>query len=276
MRVDDLFSLTESRYRQKLEDFFITKWGDTILLSHNLDHHRRVWRYAKVLLLEDPPGNPENIISLSCKLIMACYLHDLGMSVEKGERHGIHGSNLCREFLSMNNLPLSEFSDLLQIIEKHDDKNYSKEETTNLLLKLLSAADDLDAFGYIGIFRYAEIYLTRGIEFAKIGYEIKKNALRRFQNLERNFPENKDFIKEKKTGFLILDNFFSGFNCQVEKNSVGKHEMSGYVLIINIIRELTDSGITYEKLKSRFEKYPDDPVVRDFSRGFFQELAENE
>jgi hypothetical protein len=31
------------------------------------------------------------------------------------------------------------------------------------MLTILSVADDLDAFGYIGIYRYIEIYLERGI-----------------------------------------------------------------------------------------------------------------
>ena len=37
------------------------------------------------------------------------------------------------------------------------------------LLTILSVADDLDAFGFIGIYRYSEIYLTRGIDPEKIG-----------------------------------------------------------------------------------------------------------
>ena len=39
----------------------------------------------------------------------------------------------------------------------------------NDLLTILSVSDDLDAFGYIGIYRYTEIYLTRGIDPEKIG-----------------------------------------------------------------------------------------------------------
>ncbi|HBZ20410.1 MAG TPA: hypothetical protein DEO60_04715 [Bacteroidales bacterium] len=82
----------------------------------------------------------------------------------------------------------------------------------NEVLKILSVADDLDAFGYIGIYRYLEIYIARNIRPEVIGEEIRKNALRRFQNFEikyRNFPE---LIEKHRERFLILDDFFVRYN----------------------------------------------------------------
>ena len=43
------------------------------------------------------------------------------------------------------------------------EKIYLRRQDRNDLLTVLSVADDLDAFGFTGIYRYSEIYLTRGI-----------------------------------------------------------------------------------------------------------------
>ncbi|MFZ0283142.1 MAG: HD domain-containing protein [Bacteroidales bacterium] len=81
----------ENKYKDILEEFFINIWGNTNLTSHGLDHHRRVWQYAKELLTaatgngEQPgPVKPD-------KLMIACYLHDLGMSEDPDIRHGKMG-----------------------------------------------------------------------------------------------------------------------------------------------------------------------------------------
>ena len=41
---------------------------------------------------------------------------------------------------------------------------------------MLSVADDLDAFGFTGIYRYSEIYLMRGINPNQLGHLIIENA----------------------------------------------------------------------------------------------------
>ena len=44
------------------------------------------------------------------------------------------------------------------------EKNIPVASKPNELLTILSVADDLDAFGFSGIFRYSEIYLIRGYQ----------------------------------------------------------------------------------------------------------------
>ena len=61
------------------------------------------------------------------------------------------------------------------------------QQPENDLLNILSVADDLDAFGYTGIYRYSEIYLTRGISPKEIGNLIRENASRRYHNFEKIF-----------------------------------------------------------------------------------------
>ena len=40
----------ELKFKQILEDFFVSVYDEKNLLSHGIDHHRRVWNYARELL----------------------------------------------------------------------------------------------------------------------------------------------------------------------------------------------------------------------------------
>jgi len=159
MKISNLINITEKKYLTTLEVFFMEKWGDTKLWSHDLSHHKRVWNYAKELLNYSDEVDNQFIE----KLLIACYLHDIGMVIERGEKHGIQSRRLCEEFLSRNEMNTSDFTDLLHVIEYHDNKNYQDSSGQNILFTILTVADDLDALGYIGIYRYAEIYLLRGV-----------------------------------------------------------------------------------------------------------------
>ncbi len=49
------------------------------------------------------------------------------------------------------------------------EKDYTSKRGSNDLLTVLSVADDLDAFGFAGIYRYSEIYLMTGYKPQSIG-----------------------------------------------------------------------------------------------------------
>ena len=212
MNLKQIIESAEEKYLKILEEFFAEKWGKTLLYSHNIDHHRRVWLYAKELLTEIGNRESDRIAFSPDMLLIACYLHDLGMSVDPEVRHGLHSRELCKSFLLKNNLSESNYNDVLDAVEHHDDKEYKTNRfNNNEVLKLLAVADDLDAFGYIGIYRYIEIYIARGIQPAIIGHEIRKNALKRFQNFELNFGTFPELIERHRKRFLILDDFFAGY-----------------------------------------------------------------
>ncbi len=213
MNISQQIQKAENALKYPLEDFFAERWGKTHLFSHDIDHHRRVWRYAKELLEVINSHGETFIPEFPRKLMIACYMHDLGMSSDPGIRHGIHSRELCRQFLLKNFPDEPGCEDLLDAVENHDNKEYNPDDSSgNEILRLLSAADDLDAFGYIGIYRYIEIYLARGIRPELIGFEIKKNALGRFRNFERNFGAYPDLISKYRKKYLILDNFFTRYN----------------------------------------------------------------
>src|SRR5450759_281280 len=115
----------ENKFKPILEEFFISVFDEKTLSSHGIDHHRRVWGYSKELFNIIAAQKPSSFTLLLPKLIIASYLHDIGMSVESGIRHGKHSKDLCIQFLTKNNLPLNDFQDVLEAIENHDNKELS-------------------------------------------------------------------------------------------------------------------------------------------------------
>lgn len=264
----------ENKYRQILEDFFLKTWSATVQSSHNIDHHRRVWHYAKELLavatdlqIISNPVQPE-------KLIIACYLHDIGMSTDPGIKHGRHGSELCREFLAKNHINNTDFGEVLHAIENHDDKDYSDPSAPDPLLAILSVADDLDAFGRIGIFRYSEIYLTRGVPPNLTGYRIIENAGKRFRNFETLFGRSAAVFKKHQQRYLLLDDFFNRYNIESSRFTFGNNEPSGYRGVLEIISGMINLNIPPEMILSGRNRYSGDPVISNFLVGLSNELDE--
>lgn len=210
MNLADIIIKSEEKYLSSIEAFFKKKWGDTKLWSHDLSHHRRVWNYAKELL---PYIGDANQLFIE-KLLIACYLHDIGISIDKGEKHGIHSRKICESFLEENNISPADYADLIQAIENHDNKNYSDSIVNNKLLFLLSAADDLDAFGYTGILRYADIYLERDISITDLGKMVIENSGKRFQNFEKAFSGYSELVERHRIRYQVLISFYSELDRQ--------------------------------------------------------------
>jgi HD superfamily phosphodiesterase len=207
--------VAENIYQQALEVFFARKWGNRMLSSHDINHHRRVWNFARELMICTENERNNHSLDFYGKILIACYLHDLGMTVTTGVDHGFHSRNLAVEFLSGLNHDLSGWTDMLDAIEKHDNKEYSSgPEEKNKILVILSAADDMDAFGHTGIYRYLEIYIERGVPVEKIADEIRQNAANRFRNLESQFGKYTDLIEKHRKRYLILDDFFREFGSE--------------------------------------------------------------
>ena len=200
----------ERRLRHKLENYFKDHYNEERLPSHGLDHHRRVWEFAKEIL----KYNKEDIHNIEFleKLLIASYLHDIGMSEDYGVKHGYLSRKLAEDFILTNNLKVSDYNDVLYSIEYHDNKEYNKGIHHNEILKILSVADDLDAFGETGISRYMEIYLARGIPKERLGYAVLENAEARFANFEL-FAGRRSLLYEKhKKRYLILKSYFENYN----------------------------------------------------------------
>jgi HD superfamily phosphodiesterase len=260
MNLTALIESAEHQFKQILEEFFISVYDEKSLPSHGIDHHRRVWKYAKEIILSLETHNITEDNNLPFKLIIACYIHDTGMSVDKGARHGHHSRALCSLFLKKNKLKESDYNDVLIAIENHDNKEYKTASVEFDLLTILSAADDLDAFGFTGIYRYAEIYLTRGIPTDEIGYLIKENAAVRFCNFESTFRILEALVEKQSARYRLLDSFFSEYNNQFPGYRFGGKKPSGHCGVIELINE---AAIKKQSLSEQL-KCSDDEIITWF------------
>jgi len=259
----------EIKLIQILEEFFVTVYDKKSLVSHGIEHHRRVWKYAKELVLKMAEHNKINDPDFPQKLIIACYLHDIGMSVDAGIRHGQHSKEICRRFFKTHKMEESDYKDVLLTIENHDNKDYQVSESTNDQLSILSAADDLDAFGLTGVYRYSEIYLLRGIQPEELGHLILDNAHKRFNNFEKTFSFSDELILKHKKRFGILEHFFIGYNKQIESYQFGSNKPSGYCGVVEMFYAILEKKIPLEGLLENPEDYSMDPIIIVF----FKELA---
>jgi hypothetical protein len=271
MKVNHNIESAELQFRQILEEYFISVFDEDTLFSHGLNHHRRVWKYAKELILLAENNSSASDHSLPEKLIIASYLHDAGMSVDTGIRHGIHSRDLCLCFFRNNNLNEAGFPGVLEAIENHDNKEYNRAVNSDLL-NLLSVADDLDAYGYAGIYRYSEIYLKRGIAPSKIGVLIRENAMKRFGNFKSKYEASGEFYEKHKKRFELLDNFFSEYNKQIGSYKFGSGKPKGYPGIIEVFLKVIDNGRELKKLLENPGTFSHDQIMSNYFRGLNDEL----
>ncbi|NSW94221.1 MAG: HD domain-containing protein [Bacteroidales bacterium] len=265
----------ELNLRQPAEDFFIRIWGNTRLPSHDIDHHRRVWHYAKELLQKTEECRGDNFSFSPDQLLLACYFHDIGMSVDRGIKHGKHGKDIFLRFLSEHRIDAETFKDALDAVENHDDKDYTAPANPNDLINFLSASDDMDAFGYAGIYRYIEIYLNRNFKPHVLGNLIRENASKRFANLKRNYGFLKNLITRQEKRYKIIDNFFTAYNEQVTCLESGdKNQFAEYGLVEEIGKLICNNLNISDVLTDPLLK-PGNAEVRNYLQKIQSELKTN-
>ncbi len=216
-------------------------YRSTFLPSHDHTHHLRVWNISKQLLKEIATFNSSLDPALVEGVLIAALFHDLGMVQSTREEHGRLGKELCRSWFSESGKPLPPgFDIILEAIEMHDRKDariYHDPETGKSpgILGILSVADDLEAMGVIGIYRYAEIYLQRGIPLEELGDRILENSGLRFLNLTSSCQCTK-VIGEYRKQFDELTRFFNLYNKQLQKVDHADAVLEGQLGVINYIR----------------------------------------
>ncbi|MBW6501499.1 MAG: HD domain-containing protein [Bacteroidales bacterium] len=262
----------EKKYLNLLENFFVRTWGETMLWSHGIEHHRRVWQFARELLATVSDSKTPNPQISPDNLIVACYLHDLGMAADPGPNHGVLSYQLCKKFLAENKLSESQFDETLSAIENHDNKEFPYSSSQNQILKMLTAADDLDAFGFIGIYRYSEIYLARGILPERIGYMIRENAGFRYKNFRAAFGSYQTLITKHAERYFILDDFFSAYNNQVPGYRFVNQNPSGYCGVIEYFNETGIEKDSVQRLVTGPFLKTSDHTINWYFNGFLKEL----
>lgn len=273
MLLSEKIASSETKYKKILEEFFSRIYPDSFLPSHGIDHHRRVWYYAKEILNQLNDRAFEIDQSLTGKLIIASYLHDSGMAIDTGFRHGAESRKICERFISENNLSLFEFSEVLSAIENHDNKEYTAINQPEDLLTILSVADDLDAFGFIGIYRYLEIYILRKKPMLELGYMVIENCENRYQNFLRTYGFHSALVDKHTKKYYIISSFFNSYNQQVPCYKFDNQTASGYCGVAEVIMQMLKSNRLNAHFNFQVNDYPD-PVIQWFFAELNNELNE--
>lgn len=221
-------------------------YQSTYLPSHDHSHHLRVWNISKDVLREIATHSSTVTLDRVEGVLIAALFHDLGMVQSTREDHGSLGRELCASWFSESgHTPPRGFDSVLDAIEMHDRKesrNVSKEGGTPGILEILSVADDLEAMGIIGIYRYAEIYLLRGIPMEDLGWRILDNAEHRIRNLS-SLGFCPGLIGQYKKQFDELTVFYRKYIRQLQEVEQAEKADDGQLGVINYIRS---RGLTQE------------------------------
>jgi len=231
---------SEQKWLKPLYKHSKSLFEKTHLPSHDAEHHLRVWLYCRGLIIELHKAGIKTTHDTIDKAIVACFFHDAGLTLDVGEQHGFLGRKICEDFLKNNpDLRVPDLDEVLDTIEKHDDK--SKKEITpasqytmKTILKLVSAADDLDALGYIGVFRYVEIYLKRGVPDNEIPKKVSTNLKNRFSNFLNTYSGLQKFSERQKIRYKETFDFFTDLDAHFsQSSSIADSQLA----VFNILKE---------------------------------------
>ncbi len=267
----------ESLWKSTLINYLQHLYRNTHLPSHDLNHHLRVWEYCKQLLLElDKVGGLCYNFTVE-QVLVACLFHDTGLIYDRGERHGYQSRLICEQFFNeYPSLTIDGFDMVLHAIEHHDDKSVKSGEGGNAqqvdLVTLVSTADDLDAVGLIGVFRYIEIYSLRGVSDQLMPIRVIDNIRNRHANFSRNFSFINDFSENHHKRYSDALTFFE--NLQHEQKADCKQQ-GDYIQITQLLVDcLINQQIDVDSTIQKGISESSNPVVETFFKGLRNELLD--
>lgn len=246
--ISERISRAEEKWLEEAGPFVANLFGETFLPSHDQNHHRRVWSISKRLLLELESYDSLADQELVEGLLLASWFHDTGMVHDPGERHGAYGGETFERFIGK--YPLGDlhfyrdahlFKDVMNVIKNHDTKERSlypvlKPGRPPGMMALLSIADDLDALGTMGIYRYSEIYLKRGLPLSSLGIKILSNIRRRFKNILESCDAFPSIITFCLDDYHRIEQFFNRYNQLLQAVEEPDRLQWGELGVVNYIR----------------------------------------
>ena len=251
----------EATWLDKLYTNAESLFQNSSLPSHDHTHHLRVWNLCKTLLREIVTFNSRMDQSLVEGVLIAALFHDLGMVYSTREDHGTLGSECCKRwFRETGSVAPERFDEILRAIEQHDRKDEQiyksfHPETPPEILGILSVADDLEALGTIGIFRYAEIYLMRGIPLEELGTRILENVHTRFEKLSDGCRLCEGLVEKFRKEYDELCNFFDQYKLQLLTVSEVDTVSSGPLGVINYIHKQGLDKTGLDRAESEVKDY---------------------
>ena len=232
----------EDTWLNVLHDHVESLFQKGTLRSHDHTHHRRVWNLCKALMREISRFNSRMDQSLVEGVLIAALFHDVGMASSIREDHGRLSRERCEQWFRETGRDLPErYGEILRAIELHDRKDDQiygafDPDSTPEILAILSVADDLEALGTIGIYRYAEIYVRRGIPAEDLGTRILNNAEIRFEKLAQACSLCPRLLEKYRKEYDVLNDFYERYNRQLKDKGNTDRVKTGPLGVINYIR----------------------------------------
>ena len=238
--LDKLICQTEEKWLMALYNQCKMQFELVHLPSHDEIHHLRVWNNAKILLHHTVrQGTPVSETDIE-RLIIAVFFHDQGMSESLSKEHGQISRHICKTFFPSSGMkPPAGFDNVLQAIENHDQKDYKggiQAESKFDVQQLLNIADDLDALGIIGAYRYIEIYLLRHIKTELLSEAVLANLGGRFQHFSDVFADDPSLIKAQSHRYISAKNYYKDLNMQLKLVEYNPDSYLGPAGVINYIK----------------------------------------
>lgn len=262
----------EEAYRHELLTYLNQLFTGVNLPSHDISHHERVWRYCRSLLLEINRFGLDVPADLVENAIVACYFHDTGLTINLGESHGALGAEICSRYLQQKpNFTSFRNKEILTAIEFHDDKSIRTEENGDALsmlnlTRLVSTADDLDAFGTIGVFRYIEIYLKRAVAANELPGRVLTNLQNRYSNFKSAYALLEKFVDRQECRYYQTFNFFTRLATEV---TLGVGSANGPYGVYRVIENnLVEKGQSIEDVIDYVNENP----ISEYAQSFFNVL----
>jgi len=265
-QLETIIKETEEKWLETLYFQVKTIFKKHVMPSHNEDHHLRVWKYS-MMILEALYKTGIRIDKADLEsLMIAVFFHDTGLVITPGPDHGNSGEALCIKWMETNSITTEvEAQKILYAIRHHDDKKYLHDiplisnQKINLL-GILGISDDLDAFGFTGIYRYMEIYLLRGTNFKELGNQVLFNINNRFMNFLHQCGQFPTLINIHKSRYEITERFFGYYNDQLRNNLTGNNYFrSGPCSIARFVyKQIIQDNNSVERLcKKGIEEFTD-------------------
>lgn len=273
--INERISSAEEKWLDLVRPYCANLFSETFIPSHDHKHHQRVWDICKLLLIELDRFNAVAGQDLVEGLMLAAWFHDTGMVKDSGIRHGALGREEFETFIRNTvSVEPEQYSQISEAIEFHDTKGPSaypklKTGTAPGILGILSVADDLDALGTIGIYRYVEIYLEREVPIGELGIKILDNVRRRFAYIIESCTDLPGIVDPHRTAYQKIEDFFKLYNQQLMLEKEAEKVSRGQLGIVNLIRRFSLD------LEIRPEKFRDQPEIHsgeDMVKNYFYEL----
>ncbi|MFZ5941654.1 MAG: HD domain-containing protein [Bacteroidota bacterium] len=235
----------ERRWLPDLKNYIREEFGRVFLPSHDHLHHWRVWKTGREILIHISVFNNTIDQDLAEGVLMACMFHDLGMIRTMDREHGRISREMFEAYITgRGSTPPRLMDEIAEAIEIHDRKGEHifpeiPVEDKPSVATILSLADDLDAMGTNGIYRYAEIYLHRDMPLEKLGIEVLANLSSRYATLAKICFTCPALLNQHRQQYSEVISFYDKYNQQILSDPNPRTAISGHIGVINLIRQLS-------------------------------------